>query len=62
MMSTELHSDLNRTILVYEHHGFKPLHHYERNSLLNIIEEPVPSDINSTIYYYFEELYDIKEM
>jgi len=59
-MPTELHSDLYRTMLVYEHHSFKPLHHYKRNSLLNIIQEPVPSDINSTIYYCCEELYDKK--
>jgi len=59
-MSTELHSDLYRTMLVYEHHSFKPLHHCKRDSLLNIIEEPVPPAINSTIYYYFEELYDKK--
>jgi len=51
---------MHRTMLVYEHHSFKPLHHYKRNSLLNIREEDVPSDINSTIYYYFEELYDKK--
>jgi hypothetical protein len=43
-------------MLVSEHHSFKPVHHYKRN----IIEETVPSDINSTIYHYFEELYDNK--